>query len=408
MAEAYLAEPSRETADRLTSATRSEYPDQTLLELAVDYANRGLRDDAAAVLRLSNARNPLIEAWRAWLEDDPSLLAGAGDPAFVFPYRRETLPVLEWASRRNDEWIWTYLLALNLWGVNREMEAASLLDSLGEAPEFAPFYVARAGLLERTLGRDPGADLRRAVQLAPEDRIMLIELVRYERDRGHWLEALALTERGRQSFPDDFNLDLLHARALINSGRALEATEVLENTRVLPSENSRESHRLYEQAHTLAALDAIDAERYAEARRHLLAALEWPENLGQGRPYDPEERLVRHLLGRVEQELGNPEQARREFRAVVDATGDSQGDVQLQDITAVASFYALGRGDELRAIASDKAATGSEAGRFSIELARALADRPDDFGAVVRRLAGRYPSLFGDLDGRILLRVLSL
>lgn len=408
LAEAYLTDPTRETADRLTSALRSEYPDQTLLELAVGYANRGLRNDAAAVLRLSKLHNPLIDAWCAWLENDPSLLAGTEDPAFVFPYRRETLPVLEWARRQKDEWVWAYLLGLNLWAVNREVEAASLLEGLGDAPDFAPFYVSRAYLLQRTLRRDPGADLRRAVAVAPEDRIMLIELVRYEQNHERWSEALALTERGRRSFPDDFNLDLLHARSLINVGRALEAAEVLANVRVLPSENSRESHRLYEQAHTLAALDAIDAGRYAEAQRHLLAALEWPEHLGQGRPYDPEERLVHYLLGRVEQKLGNADRARREFRTVVDATRDSRGDLQIQDILAITSLYALGETGELRAIASDEAATGSEVGRFASDLARALSARPDDPGAVVQRLAGRYPNLFGGLDDRILLRAISL
>ncbi len=405
-AEAYLNAPTPESAKTLTSALRSEYRDQTILELSVDYANRGLRDDAAAVLQVSSVQNLLIHAWRAWLEDDPSLLAIRGDPAFVFPFRRETLPVLEWATRQSDDWVWIYLLALNLWAMDRGTEAASLMDGLGEAPDFAPFYVARGYLLELTRNKDPGEDLRRAVALAPENRILLIELIRHEQEQDHWSEALALTERGRQSFPGDFNLDLLHARALINTGRALQATQVLAGTHVLPSENARESHRFYERAHTLAALDAIDAERYDEARRHLMAALEWPEHLGQGRPYDPEERLVRYLLGRMEQKLGSSDQARREYLAVVGATGDLQGDLQTQDIPAIPSLHALGRTTELRAVAAD-AAGDTEAARFAGELARALVDGPDDLGAVARQLAAGYPELFSDLDGRLLLRALS-
>jgi len=405
-AEAYLSTRTTESARTLIGQLRGEYPDQTLLELAIDYANRGLPDDAAAVLGLSAAGNPLIEAWRAWLEGDPSLLDAVGDPAFVFPFRRETLHVLEWVTRQSDGWVWTYLLALNLWARYREVEAASRLEGLGGAPDYAPFYVARAYLLEHTLGNDPGEDLRRAVALAPDDRIVLIELIRYEQERGRWSEALALTERGRRLFPEDFNLDLLHARALINTDRALEATEVLATTRVLPSENSRESHRLYEQAHTLAALDAIDAERYDEARRHLTAALEWPEHLGQGRPYDPEERLVRYLLGRVEQRLGNSDRARREFQEVIDATDELTADLLRQDIPAIPSLHVLGRAAELRVLASDTPATGTEARRFAGELARAMAG-PDDPVAVVRQLAAGYPSLFSDLDGLILLRALT-
>jgi Flp pilus assembly protein TadD len=405
-AEAYLAAPTPESARMMTSALRSEYPDQTMLELAIDYANRGLPDDAAVLLQLDTTRNPLIRAWRAWLEDDPALLTDGGDPAFVFPYRRETIPVLEWARRQSDDWVWTYLFALNLWAKDREDEAAPLLAGLGDTPDFAAFYVARGYLLERTLERDPSADLRRAVALAPEDRTILIRLIRHEQEQGRWTDALALSEQGRRSFPEDFNLDLLHARGLINLGRGREATELLAVTHVLPSENARQSHRLYERAHTLVALDAIEAERYAEAKRHLAAALEWPERFGQGRPYDPEERLVRYLLGWVEQKLGNPDQARREFLAVVDATGSLHTDVGRQGIPMIPSLYALGRTAELQAIAAD-AAADTDAGRFAAALARALADGPDDSGAVGRRLAAEYPELFSDLDGRLLRRALS-
>ena len=406
LAEAYLSAPTSESAIALTGTSRSEYPEQTILELSVDYANRGFRDDAAALLEISPVQSPLIRAWRAWLQDDASLLAAAGDPAFVFPFRRESLPVLDWAAHQSDDWIWKYLYALNLWAVDREDEAASLLEGLGETPDFAPLYVARGYLLERTLGHDPSADLRRAVALAPDDRLILIQLILHEQERGRWAEALALSEEGRRSLPGDFNLDLLHARGLINTGRGLEAAELLAVTHVLPSENSRESHRLYEQANTLAALDAIDAERYAEAKRHLSAALEWPEHLGQGRPYDPEERLVRYLLGRVERELGDPDQADREFLAVIDATGSLQSEVGLQDIPAIPSLYALGRTAELEALAAD-AATDADAGRFAAELARALADAPSDPRTDVRQLAAEYPELFADLDGRLLLRALS-
>jgi len=406
-AETYLTAPSSESERAMTDAMRSEYSDQTILELAIDYANRGRQDDAAVLLGVAAVQNPLTHAWRAWLEDDASLLADSGDPAFVFPFRTESLPVLQWATRQNDDWIWTYLLGLNLWAVDREDEAASLIEGLGDAPDYAPFYVARGYLLERVAQVDPTADFRRAVELAPDDRLVLIQLIRHEQERGRWAEALSLSQQGRRDFPGDFNLDLLHARGLIHTGRGREATALLASTRVLPSENARESHRLYEQAHTLAALDAMEAERYTVAKRHLSSALEWPEHLGQGRPYHPEERLVRYLLGRVENELGNPTQARQEFQAVVDATADLQSNVARQDVISVPALYALDRTDELQNIATD-VATDTHAGRFIAELADALAEGPGDPAAVGRRLAADYPDLFDDLDGQLLLRALSL
>jgi tetratricopeptide (TPR) repeat protein len=405
-AEAYLSSPTQESAGALMSALRSEYPGQTILELAIGYASGGLTGDAARLLRLAESNDPVARAWRAWLENEPSILGGRGGPAFVFPFRRETVPVLRWAAGQSDDWIWPYLLGLNLWAVDREDEAALLLAGLGDRPDFAPFYVARGYLLDRTYEQDPTEDLRRAVALAPEDRTILVELIRHEQEEGRWSEALRLAERGRESFPSDFNLDLLYARALINLERGREAVAVLDSTNVLPSENARESHRLYEQAHLLVALDAIDAGDFDQAKDELIAALDWPEHLGQGRPYDPEERLIRFLLGRVEGQLENVEQAGREFDAVVDATGDLQADVSREDIPAVPSLFALGRIEQLQAIA-DGSARDTDPGRFAAALARALAEGAEDPGAVSRELAPDYARLFSDLDGRLLLRALS-
>jgi nitrate reductase NapE component len=61
----------------------------------------------------------------AWLDRGPARLGGAGGPAFAFPFRRETLPILAWAAESREEWSWDYLLALNLWAVDRAEEAAA-------------------------------------------------------------------------------------------------------------------------------------------------------------------------------------------------------------------------------------------------------------------------------------------
>ena len=60
-AEIYLAERDGASADALSASLRSEYPDQTILELAVDYVRRGASDDARALLQLGArvTANPL-------------------------------------------------------------------------------------------------------------------------------------------------------------------------------------------------------------------------------------------------------------------------------------------------------------------------------------------------------------
>ena len=374
-AEAFLSARTPAALDQLMNGLRSEYPDQTILELAIGYANRGRQTDAVALLEGAAGRlpNPLLGAWRAYLSQDPAALARSADVAFVFPYRRETLPVLEWAARQSSDWTWTYLRALNLWALDRPKEAGELLRPLGNSPDVAAFYATRASLIEMS-GGDPEADLQQAERLAGADRNIRIPLIKYYQQRGRWADALAVSARARERFTDDFNLDLLHARSLVNLDRAAEAIAILDRTRVLPSENSRESHQLYVQAHTVAAFTAIDARRFDEAYTHLQAALEWPGHLGQGRPYDPEERLVRFLMGRVDERRGRVDEARRSFEAVVAATPAAGAGAPLDQL-AIPALRALGRAEEANA-------------RGGIT--------PD------------YPRRPGDLDGELIIRALLL
>jgi len=144
---------------------------------------------------------------------------------------------------------------------------------------------------------------------------------------------------------------------------------------VLPSENARESHRLFEWAHTLLALDALEAGDAATAREQLTTALTWPESLGQGRPYEPEERVVRFLLGVAARRTGDDDEAREQFRRVVDAT---------------------------RA-ATANGAQGTRLDLLAIPAGRALGGTPD-----TTTLDRAADTLFQDLDGRILRRALAL
>ncbi len=340
-AEAFLSMPGAATSAAFLNGLRSEFPDQSVLELAIGYANRGQAADAITLLEVATAhmKNPLLRAWLTYLKKDAAAL-GSADVSLVFPYRLETLPVLGWAAQQNNHWSWIYLRALNLWAFDRLPEAAQLLTPLGNTPDVAAFYVSRAHLVEKA-GGDPEPDLKRAETLAGTDRTVRIPLIQHYQKQARWAEALAVSARARQQFPEDFNLDLLHVRALLHLERPMEALAVLSVTRVLPSEHSRETHQMYVQAHVLAALVNYNAGRWAQAVTHLTAGLEWPERLGQGKPYDPEERLIRFLLGRVAQRQGRPAQAQAHFEAVIAATG-AGGGIPIDGL-AVAARQSLGQ-----------------------------------------------------------------
>ena len=381
LAERYLSEPTAENAAGLTGALRSEYPEQSLLELAVGYANLALDDDAVDILNVAIGHihdQPLPRAWRAFLAEDPSALGDPGDLAFAFPFRTETLPVLRWAAEESDHWGWGYLLGLNLWALDRDHEAAEAFDALRARPDYGAAYAARGYLLELQ-GRDPGLDFLRAVEFDSESRILRIVLIRYLQREARWVQALRASARGREMFPGDFNLDLLHVRALLNLGGYLEAIEVLANTHVLPSENARESHHLYELAHLGAALDALDEGDHQAARGYLEAALLWPESLGQGRPNDSDERFVRYLLGVAAERADDEDGAREAFEAAA-AGADDLADRPLVpgDLPMIMALHALGRDPGL-----------------------SVAD-------ATAQLIADYREVLADLEGRLLRRAASL
>ena len=368
-AERYLAEPTEDNRQALIGSMRSEFPGQSLLELAIGYANLGLNDDALALLDLADevGGGPLSTAWSAFLQNDASALgAPAGnDLAFVFPFRTETLPVLRWAADQSDHWSWRYLHGLNLWALDRDNEALAELVALRDQADYGPAYAARGHLLAAR-GADPGLDLQRAVEFDPESRILRVALIRYLHGERRWPGALQESARAREIFPDDFNLALLHVTALLHLGGYQEAIELLASTHVLPSENARESHRLYELAHVGAALEELDDGNHEAAREYLEDGLLWPESLGQGRPYDPDERLIRFLLGVAAHTAGDLAAAAEAFEAVGETMTDPmEAPTNMGDLLAIAAWHNLGR-DPGMAVADAMSSLIRDAGREAL------------------------------------------
>ncbi len=382
---------------------QGEYPDQVLLELAIDYLRRGSKLDAIAMVDLGSrvSSNPLFRAWQAWLGEDPSALTGPPPAvAFSLPFRRETIPVLEWAVSHNEHWSWRYLLSLNLWARDREEEATLHFEAIGDEANFAPMYVSRGLLLEQTRGRNPEADLRRATLVGGEDRIVHIHLIRYLQAQGLWNEALEAGKVARTRFRSDFDLDLLHVRSLNNLERPAEALAILNSTHVLPSENAGSSHQLYEQAHILAALNALKNGKLDLAMSHLDDARQWPKHLGQGRPYEPEERLVRFLMGRISQQQGDQITAEAAFSSVVAATPPELVLTSRLDLLAIPSLLAIGL--PVSVIAGD-----SVLSQFANAVIREV-EGGVSFADATAKVIPQFVALFEDIDGRLIAMALTV
>jgi tetratricopeptide (TPR) repeat protein len=153
--EQYLLNPSLASLNHFTSAIRNELPHETYLELALTYANQGLNEEAIKLLEQAPAY-PTVYYWLAYLKRNTSKeeslaylrKAEALSPAFVFPYRLETIPVLTWAKQQLPSWKTSYYLGLVYWNNLQADKAKALFEECSDTPDFAPFYLARAALFQ--------------------------------------------------------------------------------------------------------------------------------------------------------------------------------------------------------------------------------------------------------------------
>ncbi|MEZ5042735.1 MAG: DUF5107 domain-containing protein [Saprospiraceae bacterium] len=318
--EQYLLAKSPATKTSFLERHRSEFRDQTFMELAIDYYNKGQHQEALEVFELA-PNTPLIQLWQAYLQGNDDLAAIASLPVdFVFPFRRETIKVLEWANAKYDHWTLKYYLALNYWGKDRLAEAATLLKECQQTPDNATFYLTRADLLQKTETKDAWQDLQKALELAPDNWRAQRAKTAYLQSHKEPAQAMAYAQKVYQQFPGNNAIGMDYARALIAAEQYDASIKILKAQNVLPFEGASEGRRLYEQAHIGAALEKMQKQQYKPAVALLLDAKEWPENLGVGKPYDPEERISDYLLAICYDKLGAKDKSLALHQAIINHT----------------------------------------------------------------------------------------
>jgi tetratricopeptide (TPR) repeat protein len=294
--ERYLLHNSSENLTRFTSSITNEMPYQTYLELGMIYYGSGLKNDALAVLEKSPA-HPLVTIWRAYLKDDVSLLneAASASPAYVFPYRTETVTALKWALSKNNNWKFRYYLALNYAAVQRDADAMKLFDACGQEPDYAPFYLTRANLEKSKDEKKELSDLLAAQKLDPDDWRTYHKLIEYYNNRQNYQMTLTLATEAVKKHKDNPDIGVQYAIALINNGQYSKSLKALEGMNILPSEGARLGKVVFEQASLFLAADLIKNKKYGEAIKMTEKSKEWPENLGVGKPYDVDTRVQDYL-----------------------------------------------------------------------------------------------------------------
>ncbi len=238
----------------------NELAAQTYLELGSWYEETGLGEDAKAFFR---AALPEAEAEirLAFLERREPVLNGP--VAGAFPFRRESLAALEKAAS-SAGWKAKYLLAVLLAFFRRENESLALLESCGDEPDEAVFYIFRARLEK---GEARKIDLLRSKAFGGDWRVDRDLIEAYEAD-GELEAMLQAAQASLERNPLKNPIQIAFARALLKLGRHAEAMDYLAHVKILPSEHRDSATEIWQ-----------------ECQKALGLPLSWPENLGRGEPY---------------------------------------------------------------------------------------------------------------------------
>jgi len=325
--EEFVSEKSDVKKENFVKYITNEFLEETFLEVALFYYALGLIKEAKELLFISPScvKNDL---WLAYLNrnDNPEvsmeLLSKnlVSFPEFVFPYRLETLEMLAWARTQKPSWKLDYLQAVAYTAVDRNDEAIELLISLKEKPDYWVFYITRATLLESKNLKQQKSDLIKANELAPENWRTWDRLIRYYLANNEYDIAVEQALRAYRKFPENFMLGFLYAKALLKVGNYQQCINLLKDINILPAEGFVESHMVWQEAHLRLALHLIEKEQYNASVKVLYEGIEWPENLGVGKPYDPEQRKEDFLLAYCYNKLGKKSLANEKLKNIIDYT----------------------------------------------------------------------------------------
>lgn len=348
----------------------NEFRTQSLLELALIYFEAG--DDGLALRVLSFADpHPIVAYWQAYLmsksgqaEEASKKLRSAAtiSPHLVFPFRRETLKVLEFAKHQMHDWQLNYYLALIYVQLDRNKEALNELLVAGDRSGYAPFYLFRSRHSPETQEKD----IEKALRLAPTDwRVQHSAADYWSGERGDKHAEMALRLN-----PNSSRLILDQAERFFRKGELAKGFDFLELQTVLPNEGLSSIRYQYHRYSIVAALDALAKKDTVSATSYLEQSRSWPENLGSGRPYQPDERIADFLMAHIAGLDGDSDQANRYLSKLL-------GSLAQQSETSILQLVAAQRLGETEALNRLNTGFASDSNEMLQSVVKTFNDLPD-------------------------------
>lgn len=313
-----------------TLSTKMRDFNQNYLELAVEYFNEGLLEEAKDVLVRYPGNDPIIEYYLGYIEDQQGNQNNAKDhfskaeklsEAYCFPYRLETIDVLNKALEYNpkDQKAYYYLgnilydkqpdLAMAYWekAVVNNPELAMAHRNLG----WGYFYHEHD--LDKAI-----ASHEKSMKIDHTDAIVYTELdAMYEVNNSPVQTRLALFEGNNQYVERRDDAFVKEIKVLTLAGQPEKAVELLKDRQFSYKEGTSAVREIIMDAQLTLGIKYYDDKEYEKALEHFLLAQVPDEEAGTSR-FGNREIQVNYFIGIAYEQLKNNKKAKEYFTKSVE------------------------------------------------------------------------------------------
>jgi len=334
MNETYLSR-SKSAAKQVLARMKAVMRDdvQSYLELAADYMDWGLWDEAIDILQRpvkskmgSASTYPMVYYYLGYLYEQKGQTEKATEQYrlavkmptdYCFPFRFESADVLKAAIKANPSDARAYYYLGNLLYDNQPEKAI-------EAWKESASLDTTLAVVHRNLGwgyyrHDSNTvkaitSYEKAIACTDRDAGYYLELDDlYERANASPEKRLRLLEDNHELIAQHKPLLIREIALLIPMGKYDRAIDLLTNNQFYTSEGGgRELHDTYVDAHLLRGLAYMSEKQYEKALKHFQQASEYPDNLAIERPEnDRRGPQVAYLTATAYTALGQAEQANK-------------------------------------------------------------------------------------------------
>ena len=369
--ELYLAKSTvgaKDEANKQLSSLKVKMRDevQSYLELAVDYSNCGLWNEAIEVLSHLDTSDgkkgrtyPMLYYylgyfWQKKGQNEKALeyykIASKMPPDYCFPFRLESIDVLQAAFRNNpDDARAHYYLGNLLYdhqpenAVRQWEESVALDDTFSTAHRNLGFAYAR---LENDIPKAI-ASLEKAVACNKDDPRLYYELdLLYERDsRISPQKRLELLENNNKTIEKRDDAFIRKILLYVQLGDYDNALSLIKNHHFHVWEGGETTHGAYVDAHLLRGMNRFKAKQYTEALKDYQAALEYPENLEMAQPYrGGRDSQIYYFIATAYEALEDAQKAKQAYEK--SATAKQRGEWSELRYYQALAFRKLGRNDK--------------------------------------------------------------